>query len=284
MINAIVFSKDRACQCDLTLFSLLENASNIFDSIHVLYTFSNDKYELGYRKLVKKWKKHINFIKQQNFKDDLIRLTRSTSLLTSYFTDDDILYRKVNDVKPIMSIMNNNTIATFSLRLGLNLEIQDWHRQTPIVKPAYTTNQIYDMDVIMWNWRTLPNHTNFAYPLSVDGHIFRTNDISNLIDKFDYDNPNSFEGRIQQFNNKIADRMASFSHSVLVNTPINRVQETCTNLAGVQYGISSEFLNQCWLDGFSIPYQEINFNNIVGCHQELELKLQRRKSLKEKSI
>ena len=44
MINAIVFSKDRACQCDLTLFSLLENASNIFDSIHVLYTFSNDKY------------------------------------------------------------------------------------------------------------------------------------------------------------------------------------------------------------------------------------------------
>lgn len=268
-MNIIIFSKDRACQCDLTITSLLTNAPNLCDNISVLYTGSNEDYCKGYNKLIKKWKKDVKFLKQEDFQKDLINLARTTFPFNCFFTDDDIIYRKIDDITPIYSVMDSPKICTFSLRLGKNITIQDYHRNVPIVEPSFQ----YYGNVLIWDWRQAVPNTNYSYPLSVDGHIFRTEDISRLLDKFIYDNPNSFEGRIQQFNNKLPTLMCSFDKSVVVNTPINRVQETCTNLAGLKYGITSEYLNELWLDDFTIEFNRLNFDNIYGSHQELPIYL-----------
>jgi hypothetical protein len=116
-------------------------------------------------------------------------------------------------------------------------------------------------------------HSNFAYPLSVDGHIFETNMLLKYIDEFEYDNPNSFEGRIQRFNDKLSDQMSCFTQSHIVNTPLNRVQETCTNIAGKYYPAGAAELNDHWLDNYRINLQKMDFSNIIGCHQELQLVL-----------
>jgi hypothetical protein len=65
--------------------------------------------------------------------------------------------------------------------------------------------------------------------------------------------------------------MTSFDKSVVVNTPLNRVQETCTNLAGLVYGVMSQDLNNYWLDGYTLSLERMDFSNIYGCHQELPL-------------
>jgi hypothetical protein len=269
-MNIIIFSKDRACQCDLTLTSLFKNAKELCHNVSVLYTGSNERYFLGYNKLIEKWKKDVVFVKQGIFKDDLISLAHTTFAFNCFFTDDDIIYRPIEDCEIIRSLLERSPeICTFSLRMGSNITIQDYHRNIPIVRPDIT----YYNDINIWKWRNAFPNTNYSYPLSVDGHIFRTEEINRFLDKFDYDNPNSFEGRIQQFNDKLPPLMCSFSKSVVVNTPINRVQETCTNLAGVQYGITPEYMNDLWIQGFSINLDKMNFSNIYGCHQELPIPL-----------
>lgn len=273
-MNIIIFSKDRACQCDLTLTSLFNNFCYESEFPQVLYTFSDDRFERGYKKLIDKWANKVEFIKQNDFKNDLIMLCDNIQSYTTFFTDDNIFYRAIGlfDRYTIDHYFEDPSFCCFSLRLGDNILIQDYHRNIPITKPTIRSTG----NTRLWYWRDASSQSNYGYPLSVDGHIFRTKDIQSLVDKFDYDNPNSFEGRIQQFLPQLPSMMASFDKSCVVNTPINRVQETCTNLAGTQYGLSAKDLNDWWLDGFTIPLSHINFNNIYGCHQEMPISVIKR--------
>lgn len=270
-MNIIIFSKDRPAQCDLTLTSLFNNCCYESEFPRVLYTFSNEKFEQGYNKLVEKWSDKVDFIQQTIFKDNVVELCDSIQSYTVFFTDDDIFYRKIDygDRQTIDSCLKDRNVCTFSLRLGDNITIQDYHRNIPMIRP----NISYIDGICIWKWREAFSESNYGYPLSVDGHIFRTEDIQCLVGNFEYDNPNSFEGRVQQYNNSLPPLMCSFIKSCIVNTPINRVQETCTNLAGQQYGIPSDYMNDLWLEGFEIDLNKIRFDNIYGCHQELPISL-----------
>ncbi len=50
MINAIIFSKDRASQLRLLLYSIQKNAPHAFN-LNVIYTSSNEEFKQGYEKL-----------------------------------------------------------------------------------------------------------------------------------------------------------------------------------------------------------------------------------------
>lgn len=269
MINAIIFSKDRACQCDLTLRSLIENSGNLIDNITVLYTASTDEFDTGYYELRKLWKSSINFKRQGDFKENLVRLTHSLHPFTVYFTDDDIFYRKLKS-KSSVYVITDPEFCCFSLRLGKNVVLDDPYRGVPATHPQFKN---WHDNVLYWDWTKLPFHTNFSYPLSVDGHIFETNLLLKYIESFDYDNPNSFEGRLQQFNKQIPPKMACFNKSYIVNTPLNRVQETCTNMAGHYFPADQYALNEYFLKNYRINLQKMDFSNIIGCHQELQLVL-----------
>ena len=64
MINAIIFSKDKACQLELLLKSIRRNTSNLFD-IKVIYETSNGVFKQGYEKLKEETfyhtKRDVNF-------------------------------------------------------------------------------------------------------------------------------------------------------------------------------------------------------------------------------
>ena len=269
MINAIIFSKDRACQCDLTLQSLFENSSNLLSKINVLYNYSNDEFGQGYFKLRNCWRHSVGFYPQTDFKKNLCNLTKSTYPHTVYFTDDDIFYKKLK-ARSSTFLISDPQFVCFSLRLGKNTYVQDPYRGITTVMPDFTK---YHDDVLYWDWRRMPPNSNFSYPLSVDGHIFRTNMLLKYLDNFDYDNPNSFEGRLQQFNKQMPDKMACFESSHVVNTPLNRVQDTCTNLAGQRYPADPAILNDYFLQNFRINLKKMDFSHIIGCHQELQLVL-----------
>ena len=97
MINSIIFSKDRAAQLDLLLKSIGKNAKDIFQ-LKVIYASSEISFEKGYEKLIDKYPE-VKWMKESsNFKEDVLSAIDNTeSEYTCFFTDDDIVYRKINE-------------------------------------------------------------------------------------------------------------------------------------------------------------------------------------------
>lgn len=265
MIQTICFSKDRASQLRLLLVSIAKNSPNVFN-LNILYKCSNDKYEQAYNILQEEnILPNINWIKEENFKQQTLDLLNSQSEFSCFFTDDDIIYKPFEIKDVIDKLKSDNDIFCFSLRLGINVT---W---------CYTMNAsnvlgdyIDEGNVIKWEWSK--RYLDFGYPLSVDGHIFRTKEILKLSRAIAFHNPNTFEGNLQIFDNYPKEFMASFKESVLVNSPSNIVNDTHPNLNGNNFNYTQEELNEKFLNGSKIDFDSLDFSNIKGAHQEIEFK------------
>ena len=263
MINTIIFSKDRASQLRLLLESISKNAPGIFN-INVLYKASNNDFAVAYEKLMDEdIVTNISWALEQDFKTQNLKMLESELPYTCFFTDDDIMYQTVNEQEIIDCLENDGDVFCFSLRLGKNITVCYTQNSGNVLLPLDETDSI-----VKWDW-TL-HYMDFGYPLSVDGHIFRTDDIKTLSNKVPYTNPNTFEAALQIFDNFPKIKMAAFIHSKLVNTPTNVVQNVYPNRKGEKYGMSVEELNKKYLDDEIIDLDKLNFKHIIGAHQELE--------------
>lgn len=260
MINAIIFSKDRASQLLLLLESIDKHAKGLFN-INVLYKSSNDKFEEGYS-IVKTAYPNINWLcETSDFKSNVLSLFND-SKYTCFFTDDDVFYQ---DVSEEMLSKIDEDVFCFSMRLGKN------------TKKCYTMNAtnvlITDKEedgYIYWNWSK--HYLDLGYPLSVDGHIFRTNEIKKMINKTSFHNPNTLEGHLQMFDSLPREKMCAYETSRIVGVPNNRVNDTHPNLHSQEHGMSVDVLNNKLIAGNKIDISKLDFSNIIGCHQEIEYK------------
>lgn len=247
MINAIIFSKNRASQLLLLLESIDRHASSLF-KISVLYKSTNDRFKDGYE-IVKSKYPSVNWVEESNdFRSDLMSLF-DESKYTCFFTDDDVFYQDVSD--DMLNRMGDDVFC-FSMRLGKN------------TKRCYTMNAnnvlIVDREgdgYIYWDWTK--HYLDLGYPLSVDGHIFRTNEIRKMINKIQFHNPNTLEGNLQMFESLPREKMCAYETSRLVGVPNSPSNE--------------EYLNNKLLSGINIDINKMDFINIIGCHQEIEYKL-----------
>ncbi len=284
MITAIVFSKDRACQLHLLLESIKRNCPDLFH-IRIMWTASNEKFDKGYQKLLNEGQNLPTFLhtpqgdvdsETHSFKKLCQHMVKTSNPLLTFFCDDDIIYRTVDVTEDEVAgaFENCPQLSTISLRLGKNTGYQylssDGTNQCP------PPQQIYELDkFLLWDHRTLPSHTNFGYPLSVEGHIFKKEFMESIMEKdnFDFYDPNSLEHLMQQFLGIMQPLMGCREQNYIVNTPVNRVQDTFLNRAGDTFGVTAEELNDKYLEGYTINLDAIDFSNIVGCQQELELPL-----------
>ena len=142
MLTSIVFSKDRPLQLDLCLKSIKQN---LFDDnkIVVLYKTSTDLYESHYTK-VKEEHDDVEFVEQGHcIFDNLVDLVSQSSDYLSFFTDDNIVFRKVDFTMENVDVVFNapQPPSTFSLRMGLNSRTRDYgdgeQREDPVPKPVY---------------------------------------------------------------------------------------------------------------------------------------------------
>jgi hypothetical protein len=184
MINAIVFSKDRAMQLNLLLESIELNSKDLF-RISVLYKSSNEKYENGYL-IIKNKYPNIKFIKEEDFKKQTLNLLNTELLYSCFFTDDDIIYKEIKSDLIFKTIIDDLDIFCFSLRLGKNTTNCYTMRANNVIILLSEENGI-----IKWDWTK--HYMDFGYPLSVDGHIFRTKEILKLSNIINFQNPNTYE-------------------------------------------------------------------------------------------
>lgn len=269
-MHGIILSKDRPAQCHLAISSLQLNSP--IDNISVLYTSSDDKYTKGYN-ILKGEFKDVTFIEQNFYREDVLSLVSESYGYTSFFTDDDIFYRHCKRKKNLIYDVfeEQPSLSCFSFRLGLNTIIQDPYNNINAICPDPLFS-IKEKELLLWDWQTVPNYTNFGYPCSVDGHLFRTGELKELLLKCQFNNPNQQEIAMNNNRNLLPGiYMSALDLSCVVNTPINRVQETCANRSGEKFGQKQEEMIDKFLEGRRLSLYSIDKDSIIGCHQEINL-------------
>jgi len=279
MITSIIFSKDRACQLDLLLSSIEKNFKDT-DEMFVIYKYTDDLFKEAYDILIERFSKNsqIQFISESDFQQDTIdSCAKAKNKYIAFFVDDDVVYKPTN-IGALLEKVFLLDVACVSLRLGGNINVQDFYaffidkEKSVVPKKPRIHNLVAgdneDSNLYIWNWASLyRHHTNFGYPFSVDGHIYPKEDILPIVQRYEYHTPNALEGR---FTGSLKRNMGCLNTSSVVNIPLN-LAGSSQNRAGEQFGMSLEELNNKYVGGFRISLEDMDFSNIVSCHQELPI-------------
>lgn len=244
-LNVVIFSKDRPAQLDACLrsFQHFFQDKDKFDwQLKVIYRTSEEQFEEGYRFIEKCLGPKVGLVSENvmdqaglSFKSVVREALDPEAPYTMFLVDDIIFKEPFQFFGPnvdLDSIFENQEVLAHSLRLGQNINF------------CYPTNQNVEIpefitgtndNILYWDWRSAQG--DWGYPMSVDGHVFKTSFISKVIDYINFRNPNSFEGNMAQLVGQ-----GRFHHmplmsvprgqSVLLNIPANRVQEEAQNRHG----------------------------------------------------
>ncbi len=257
-----IFSKNRACQLHLLLESITKNAHNMFDRVTVLYKADGD-YIKGYDKL-KKTFDNVNYVDETHFKNNLINFIDDEFEFMTFLVDDAVIFKPINESKEVILSSINDSVCCFSLRLGINCVYSH---------PANLHYKIghhgISNELITFDHRSQPAG-DFSYPLSTDGHIYKTELLKEWLIEIPFNNPNTLEANLQHLLHKTPPLMISFEESRLVSIPINLVNDTFKNRHGLEYYMSEKELNDRYLNGEIIDLNAMDFTNINGPHKEIK--------------
>ena len=278
MITAILYSKDRPLQLDLCLQSISKNFDQA-SSVVVIYK-CGDNYRESYETL-KLEHPDTQFVEQESsiFKNTLDVISSSANDFICFFTDDDIVYQKVPEIR--RDILLENRIECFSLRMGLNITKRFHEGIAYSDTPIPSMLQRIDRQNICW-MKTLREYGSYwSYSMSVDGHIFRKKEAEAMFDEMWYlsqryvdweQTPNRVESVMQRFWTGGKDLIASLTESVVVNSPNNRVQDShLSNRFGEAYSYDAETLLEKFLLGRRINIDKLDFGQIECPHTEINI-------------
>jgi len=231
--TCVVFSRDRPMQLDALLRSIRKYAPGVLGDLSVVYKATADAFQMGYERLMSEWA-GVVWRPEGTFRSD-VRGSVGSRPLTVFHTDDDIYFGRV----PRFSI--DDEVVCFSLRLGLNVTYS-----YTLDRDEYVVEPLLGRASMTWRWREQPLGT-FRYPLALNGHVFRTDDVEAWLAGVEFGNPNELEHALQQFLDKVPPKMRAFLRSKVVSIPANIVNETTPNRHGGQYSVGE--LNERFLAG-----------------------------------
>jgi len=257
-MNFIIFSKDRGCQLELLLRSIKKYFKEWKEySINVLYTYSNDDFGKGYD-ITKKLHPEFNYKFEENFKIDLLSLIDENKKYTIFFVDDIVFKEKFSiDDDKVKLFDKDDNILCLSLRLHPNLTYCYPARVRMIKPPLDEYNR--------FKW--IGKSGDYGYPMSLDGHLFRTSDIIDKFKKFNYYNPNTLESSLAMSPIR-KPLMLMYDKSIIINNPANKVQNFNNNVYG---NISAKFINDQYLNGKKISLKSYDGVDNISCHQEIDI-------------
>lgn len=263
-VNIIIFSRDRASQLELLIRSMKEFFKEFNEhTINVLYKTTNDSFEQGYEKLKTIHSDiNINYIKElYPFQTSLSMIFKQDYPLSVFFVDDNVFKESFSfEDKEVEYFMKNINVLTLSLRL---------HPKLTYCYPAKLKQACPSLDDNnTFNW--VGKMGDFGYPMSLDGHIFRTQDLRYYLYTMRYTCPNDLESQMAMKPLPIS-KMICYDKSKIINLPLNKVQEYNQNYHGT---ISADYLNDNFLNDKVISLDNIRGFENYSCHQEIDIKLE----------
>lgn len=248
-------------QLDLLLSSLERNAPGVFQPMHVLWRATSAEFQKGYRTCgaehPEAW-----FVPEDDLAVQVRYLLREPEHAT-FFTDDGVLYRPLTTMPLVVPIPD---LLCFSLRLGRNTRWCYPHAREQRF-PVFEERA----GALLWDWTRA--HGDFGYVGSLDGHIFRGETLRRLLaDLPTVRSPNQIEERLVRGLTGDLRLMGSYCESHFVGLPANRVQTTNPNRNGETHPYDVAELNRRYLADQRIDLDALDFSDIQGAHQELELR------------
>jgi hypothetical protein len=258
----VVFSKDRAPQLDLLLRSVACNAQGM-GTLSILYRASNSRHARAYREVLSRHAPVVTAsVEQTDFRAQLVEILDSITHPRMFFLVDDVVF-----VRPVAF----DALCAFppavipSLRLAPHLDYAYTMRR-PMPLPVFSGGAPAGMR--LWRWRD--GLLDWNYPLSLDGHIFATDEMRVLAGHCAFGSPNSLENALQQFRPVFLPRFGlCFEQSRIVNIPCNRVQNEIDNVHGT---LHQDRILELWEQGREIDYEPLRETVNRSAHQELEFR------------
>ncbi len=278
LLNVIIFSKDRAAQLDALLRSIREQVEGWEQRSlwSVIFAASAPQFSRGYEIVCAEHRSAaLEFIDERSrtggFKSIVVetmqRQHQANAAPWSMFLVDDMIFKApwpLDGGKPMRRLKADQKILCLSLRMCARYDY--CYAENRPVKPPFMAF------FGSWNW--LKASGDWGYPMSLDGHIFRYDEILPLVQQIEFNTPNTFEAELNCHRIKARPLMACYAESVVVNLPVNCVQHDFKNRAGEEHGISAEELNAAFLGGKRIslaPIYALKENR--GCHHEMPMQL-----------
>ena len=274
MINLFIPSKNRASQLRFLLESISENMPSFFNEIKILYKHTNEDFKKGYEKL-KEEKILPNIIWQEetNFVQDFLKCLESCEAdFICGMVDDCVVYKRVSASNKIVeALLGDDEVFCFSFRLGLNTEIQNYLTRKNDRLTKYQENSIG----VKWDYSFYNSLSGYGYPISLDGHIYRSSELLELSKRLEFNSLREWEGNMVyscKIDETTKKHMASFKQSILFSIPCNCVQKESMP-SGELYPYSEEELNKKYLNNEVISFwgMQCSFQNIQCTHNEVEL-------------
>jgi hypothetical protein len=135
--------------------------------VKVLYSSSSPNYKQAYQLLKQRFASYeVEFIKEESFKNDLVKLVNSLTFSKLLFLVDDVVFKAKVDLQSFCEIDTNHYVP--SLRMGEHLTYS-YTTEEQQLKPQFAESDVYSG---MISWKYNEGELDWAYPLSVDGHLF----------------------------------------------------------------------------------------------------------------
>ncbi len=280
--GCIVFSMDRAMQLHALLSSYVHHVKN-HAPVHLLYMTTDDAHEKAYQEVLEEFRSIIITVAKQDskttFREQLLEIIRNIHSNKLFFLVDDNIFIEETNLN-LFDTMDIKLIIP-SLRLGANLRRSYTVNKDQPLPPFYfdSINQNVDNtiprsnipaekdDLVYWVWQD--GSFDWAYPLSVDGHIFNTLEVLCLAENTEFNSPNTFENSLQQYNDFFKHRLGvCHKKSRMINVPCNRVQSDYENFHG---NLHQEDLLKSWNSGKCIDFLALKHYPNESAHEDLSL-------------
>ena len=170
----VIFSKNRACQLEALVRSIVQNSIQR-PEISVLWKSESKSHAKGYDLAQKLWPM-IEWREQVNFRHDLIGIFQERSAESVMFcTDDGLFYRKITKLPN----PNWGKVASLALRLG-----QESCYSHPANETYRSPKFHKEKEFLAWRWRKAKGDFRVVY--SLDAHIYPRKRILDLLSKFKF--------------------------------------------------------------------------------------------------
>lgn len=263
MINVTIWSKDRACQLDLTLTTYKKYFKQWrFCPLHIIYKFSSPLYKAGYE-IVKKLHPEFIWVEETNFRNNTLEsIFNNKNQYQAFMVDDDVFvdYFSYED-KECVNFFIEPAVACFSPRMA------------PYINYCYTANgpcpppSFLKERPNLWEWRGNPY--DWGYPWSVASfHIFRKQDLTPIIN-VPFKAANSFEGGlVSNISFRGRELMSCYPQAKCICSVNNKVQTENNNRNENSSPIS--YLNAEFLKGRRLDPDINDKFKLNMCHGELK--------------
>lgn len=269
MIEAIIFSKNRAAQLDLLLRSITARAPFLFNKVSVIYTASSSTFNDGYE-VCRKQHPQVHLLPQGDFEEQVMLMLNLNfaSNEVCFLCDDDVFTRVFSEPAPSHLLKENRDVLCVSLRLGTNTT-ECYPLRRAQEDPEWTLAM---KDLRFWVWYMAD--ADWGYPGSLDGHVFRRETLRAILSNTSFANPNSLEDVLNRECHKLSrsyPRMVCYENSLITGVPVNIVNNTHGNRNGETHPRDPEDLNNRYLNGERLSLETFSRRKVTGAHTELAL-------------